>query len=576
MFTMKLELWFSRTLLGILLLSSMQVVVGQDREEGKKERVLRRRRKKACRFGNPRTPSWCYDYTCRSLNCKVLPPSTNRIPSFVDFPEEKLFDDKCYPNETAILVQLAFSFSIFLLYLHRFCSQSAKRKARLIVLVNLTALMILSSWYVRGIIASSMEKHESEQVIVNHFEFNKEQHLDHCSESSKSLKGKFGELSERWPNYIKPTGTRHGKNAFDERRLRFLALYFPQWYPAPENQMTDDWRYFYNKSFSHNYLGQPIFRPQNNLYYDSRCKGIRTSQAALAERYLVDGFVYYFYWFESRMFLPEVMERMLEDGQPDIDFCLMWVNEAFGNYRIEYDFEEIDLMVEVLIRFFRHPRYIHLNGRPVLYVYLGSVIPQEYMELLGTKLIEQGSQQPYIVTSIQLHYTWENHKIAFADAYAEFPPNIGTLWQSYGYTDYNFTKNYHLGLAVNFDNTPRLSDGNPDQLPRLLSKNRELPTSAANPTEFRDRCISRVKSWYHHNMGREKFVLIFAWNEWSEQAALEPSDVHGYGFLEALKSCKEAVSSKSWHEDEDNDDDSSDDDDDKADNSNDEEEESDN
>jgi hypothetical protein len=77
-------------------------------------------------------------------------------------------------------------------------------------------------------------------------------------------------------------------------------------------------------------------------------------------------------------------------------------------------------------------------------------------------------------------------------------------------------------------------------------------------------------------MGREKFVLIFAWNEWSEQAALEPSDVHGYGFLEALKSCKEAVSSKSWHEDEDNDDDSSDDDDDKADNSNDEEEESDN
>ena len=31
------------------------------------------------------------------------------------------------------------------------------------------------------------------------------------------------------------------------------------------------------------------------------------------------------------------------------------------------------------------------------------------------------------------------------------------------------------------------------------------------------------------------YVIINAWNEWNEQTMLEPSDVHGYGYIEAVR-----------------------------------------
>jgi Glycosyltransferase WbsX len=132
-------------------------------------------------------------------------------------------------------------------------------------------------------------------------------------------------------------------------------------------------------------------------------------------------------------------------------------------------------------------------------------------------------------------------EVEYADAYAEFPPNIGSLWHSYGYTKWNHTDDYHLGMTLHFDNTPRRARGNPIRLPKTLSKNRTLPHKQPTPQEFRERCISRVQSWYKRTK-EEKAVLFFAWNEWSEQAALEPNHLDGYGYLEAIRDCRLSIS----------------------------------
>ena len=116
-----------------------------------------------------------------------------------------------------------------------------------------------------------------------------------------------------------------------------------------------------------------------------------------------------------------------------------------------------------------------------------------------------------------------------------------SIWQSYGYKEWDHTEDYHLGMTLNFDNTPRMSGGNPTVLPALLSHNRSLPQNQPTPNEFEQRCISRVRSWYPKPKG-EKVVTFFAWNEWCEQAALEPSDLYGYGYLEALRNCRLKVS----------------------------------
>jgi hypothetical protein len=251
------------------------------------------------------------------------------------------------------------------------------------------------------------------------------------------------------------------------------------------------------------------------MYYDSRCYGIRKTQAALAKKFLVDGFIYYFYWFDNRMFLPEVNERMLVDGEPDIDFAFMWTNERFAAFEVDYSLQTLYNFVNTLAKFVSHPRYIHVNNRPVLYVYHGLKIPDEYMDEFLIRFSAKGFLRPYIVTSIQLYEdnfgTWK-----FADAYAEFPPNSPPLWNHYGYTEYNHTSNYHLGLNLNFDNTPRVSEGDPNRLPKYLTKDRPLPSVEPKPSEFLERCMARVTAWSKRQTG-EKAVLIFAWNEWSEQ-----------------------------------------------------------
>jgi hypothetical protein len=44
-----------------------------------------------------------------------------------------------------------------------------------------------------------------------------------------------------------------------------------------------------------------------------------------------------------------------------------------------------------------------------------------------------------------------------------------------------------------------------------------------------------VGRWKHV---RTNFFFVTAWNEWNEQAILEPDDVNGFGYFEALQSVR--------------------------------------
>jgi hypothetical protein len=255
------------------------------------------------------------------------------------------------------------------------------------------------------------------------------------------------------------------------------------------------------------------------------------------------------------MYLPEVNKRMLLDGEPDIDFCFMIVNHQWKNpverSHQPFRYNLTDEFIGSLAEFFKHPRYIHMDGHPVLYLYqIVNTIPPGWLTSLTTKLSQHGIPKPYFVGSIQLHGGVVNQKVPGFDAYAEFGPNIGGLFWSYGYTNYKWTENYHLSLTTNFDNSHRVSNGNPEKLPNLtLTKGRYLSPMEETPSEFYERCVSRVSLWYKHQR-KEKIVTIFAFNEWSEQASLEPSDLHKYGYLEAIRECKleamERVESCGW------------------------------
>ncbi|MDP4419503.1 glycoside hydrolase family 99-like domain-containing protein, partial [Escherichia coli] len=70
---------------------------------------------------------------------------------------------------------------------------------------------------------------------------------------------------------------------------------------------------------------KPLFKghyqpriPKDLGYYDLRLPEIRTAQADLANKYGVDGFCYYHYWFgRGKQLLERPFNDMLQSGKPD-------------------------------------------------------------------------------------------------------------------------------------------------------------------------------------------------------------------------------------------------------------------
>ena len=360
--------------------------------------------------------------------------------------------------------------------------------------------------------------------------------MDHDKHKLICLTGGTGtQPNHTWPSYINHPDPPPDPAIRDNVKIKFLALYFPQFYRDPLNKNISDWDYFQNLNFTHNVNKVRMHGPLNSIYYDPRCLEHRRTQAALAKKYLLDGFIYYFYFPDDTWILSGVHKQLLLDGEPSTDFAFYWVNEEFAGRNSVY--QQAELLANVLLPFVSHPRYITIDGRPILYIYAGTQVPSDYMQTLQDTLMKNGVPKLYIVTSI-MWFLDQTVKVDFADAYAEFPPNIGDdLAMSYGYRKWAHAPDYHLGMSINFDNTPRMSEGDPNRLPKRLSKGRPCPREQPTPEEFEQRCISRVRAWYK-NTKKEKVVTFFAWNEWSEQAALEPSDLYGYGYLEAFRACR--------------------------------------
>ena len=168
-----------------------------------------------------------------------------------------------------------------------------------------------------------------------------------------------------------------------------LAFYLPQYHPIPEN---DEW---WGKGFTewHNVTkARPLFPghyqphlPGELGYYDLRVPEVRMAQAELAREHGVHGFVYYHYWFHGRRLLERPFEEVLASGVPEFPFALCWANEEWtrgwdaqtGHVLVRQEFSEADDRAHIrdLLRAFKDPRYITIDGRPLMLIYRPALIP---------------------------------------------------------------------------------------------------------------------------------------------------------------------------------------------------------
>src|SRR6266498_1716919 len=119
-----------------------------------------------------------------------------------------------------------------------------------------------------------------------------------------------------------------------ENEIRLIAFYLPQYHPIPEN---DEW---WGKGFTewtNVAKARSLYRGhrQPNLpadlgFYDLRLAESRFAQAELAQKYGIEAFCYWHYYFgNGKRLLERPFQEVLSSKKPDFPFCLAWANQTW-------------------------------------------------------------------------------------------------------------------------------------------------------------------------------------------------------------------------------------------------------
>jgi lipopolysaccharide biosynthesis protein len=347
----------------------------------------------------------------------------------------------------------------------------------------------------------------------------------------------------------------HGAN------VKIIAHYLPQFHRIKEN--SNWWGEGFTE-WTNVAKAKPLFDghyqphiPKDLGFYDLSFEEPIREQAKLAKEYGVDGFNFYFYWFDEKRLLEKPLENFLASDIP-FEFCLTWANE---NWTRRWDGADKDVLMpqnyrkgfeeplfDCLLPYFNDPRYIKIDGKPVLSVYRLQELPDpiDFATKLRRFATQSGFPGVHIVAVASFGLT-DPEKVG-ADALMEFPPHgIGAECQianpdsmqsgfSGAVLDYREVvrqsimkapshENFYRGIMTGWDNSPRTG----------LRSHVFINSS---PQSF-GAWLRYLLAWSH--LHSSPFVFVNAWNEWAEGAHLEPDLLNGSRLLEEVQRAKNST-----------------------------------
>jgi hypothetical protein len=114
-----------------------------------------------------------------------------------------------------------------------------------------------------------------------------------------------------------------------------------------------------------------------------------------------------------------------------------------------------------------------------------------------------------------------------------FKSNLADIVKCYNIIEQEPRKhrNQLTSVFMDWNNTPR----------RDITKQGMKPTVFLNasPQLFKQHLINLIRKIIRDPNDTCNYIIINAWNEWNEQTVLEPSDINGYSYIEAVKTAFE-------------------------------------
>ena len=341
------------------------------------------------------------------------------------------------------------------------------------------------------------------------------------------------------------------------RRATVLAFYLPQFHPIPEN---DAWWGQGFTEWTNVARGLPRFAghyqpriPRDLGHYRLDTAAAVRAQVALARGAGLGGFVYYFYWFNGQRLLNGPLDAMLADPGNEFPFCLMWANEnwtrrwdgAEQDVLIAQDYRESDepALVAEFVRHFADPRYIRLQGRPVLMVYRAGLIPGAAQAVMRWRdLFRAHGDDPLFVMAQSFD---DRDPRAFGmDAAVEFPPHKLAAGLPMLNAGLHMLDRSATAQVFAYDGVAAASNLAPSPFPLIRTalpgwdndarrQGAGMVLHGSTPAKYQAWLTRLIDAAVAQPVAGTPLVCVNAWNEWAEGAYLEP-DVHfGGAYLNA-------------------------------------------
>ncbi len=309
-------------------------------------------------------------------------------------------------------------------------------------------------------------------------------------------------------------------------------------------------------------------------YRDEADSEVMEMQIREAVSHGVNLFIYDWYWYDRRPFLEQCLDEgfLKAKNNGDMKFYLMWANHD-ANYTWDKrnsdsvteniwlgscDKKEFDKVCDrVIEKYFHKENYYKIDGKPVFMIYdafnlikgLGGIEETaRALQDFRNKVKSAG----FSGLHLQLTY-WgrDNHNLSGVDGdkiystadilrllsfdsmtnyqfahftdvdrdYADILESVKKEWER---IDENFTLPYFPHISVGWDNNPRFH-----KFRKGVVKN--------NTPEQVEKGFAMAKEYLDTHPDLPPLVTINSWNEWTETSYLQPDDLYGYGYLDAIK-----------------------------------------